>query len=290
MRESMVRHLFNESGDRLRMREGLGRAAACRWRIALAMACYMIWMVAGCSGPALVLGDGAGALRVPAWMGPLACMAVASVIIAVWFKRTRRVPSSPSWMVALASLMTLASLLHLVWALDTSLPFAVRDALYALSSAAMGAGCALFRVEIDRVFGWIGTQQTLYQGMLSTTAASCGFIAFALLGGVTGLAEAPLFVASLVLPCTAVLLLQRVVKGFPRLRYFGHGREVELPFPTKFVVTSCVQGLAAGALFMGLFLLGGADSSAAGSLASVASPVASVADAGTSALQGGIAP
>lgn len=259
MRESTVRHLFNEAGDRQRMREGLRQAAACRWRIALVMACYMIWMVAGCSGPSLALGSGSVGIVVPAWMGPLACMALASVVIAVWFKKTRKVPTSPSWMVALVSLMTLASVLHLVWALDLSLPSAVRDSLYLLSSVVMGVGCALFRVEIDRVFGWIGTQQTLYQGILSTTVASCGFIVLAVVGGVTGLANAPLFIVSLVLPSVGALLLQRVVKGFPKARYFGHGREVELPFPTKFVVTSCVQGVAAGVLFMGTFLLFGSD-------------------------------
>ncbi len=47
-----------------------------------------------------------------------------------------------------------------------------RLALYALASAATGAGGALFRVEVDRVLGWVGTQETLYQVMLGTVAAA----------------------------------------------------------------------------------------------------------------------
>ena len=158
MKGSHVRHLFNEPGDRERVRAELGHAAAGNARIALAMASYMVWLIACCTGPAVALGawgPGGGEMLLPAWLGPLACMAAASAVIAVWFKRTRKVPSAPSWTVALASLMTLAAALHLVWALDTGLPTAARGALYLLASLVMGVGCALFRVEVDRVFGWI---------------------------------------------------------------------------------------------------------------------------------------
>lgn len=263
MKESHVRHLFNEPGDRQRVRAGLGHAAAGHARIALAMACYMVWLIACCTGPAVELGaaasgPGGSAVLVPAWMGPLVCMTLASTVIAVWFKKTRKVPSAPSWTVALASLMTLASALHLVWALDTGLPPAARGALYALSSLVIGVGCALFRVEVDRVFGWIGTQQTLYQGMMATVAAAVALVALALAGQATGAGDAPLLTTSLVLPFASAALLRAVVGGFPKARYFGHGREVPLPFPAKFVATSCVQGVAAGVLFAGVFALGGA--------------------------------
>ncbi len=213
------------------------------------------------------------AAAVPAWTGPLLAMAVASTVIAVWFKRTRRVPDGPSWLVALASIMTLAAALHLVWAFDRSLPSAADAALYALMSVLAGIGAALFRVEIDRVFGWIGTQQTLYQGMLGTLAALVLTTAgFAGGGDATG---APLALSgiALVLPFAAMLLLRRVVGSFPRVRYFQHGRDVPLPFPTKFVATSAVQGVAAGVLYMSLFLFGvpasGSSNTAAGQLIAV---------------------
>lgn len=271
MKESHVRNLFNEPGERRRVRSGLGTAVTGRMRIALSMACYLVWMIACCSGPAVVLGMGAeGGLRaaaelaVPAWMGPLACMAVASLVIAVWFKRTRKVPSAPSWLVGLASLMTLGAALHLIWALDAGLPPLAERTLYAVGSVVTGASCALFRVEIDRVFGWIGTQQTLYQGMLSTLVSATALAVLAAAGSATGAGAAPLLTCALVLPFASVLLLRGVVAGFPKARYYGHGRDVPLPFPTKFVATSCVQGAAAGALFMGIFLLGDAGAGVGG--------------------------
>lgn len=260
MKGSHVRHLFNEPGDRERVRAELGHAAAGNARIALVMASYMVWLIACCTGPAVVLGargSGGGEMLLPAWLGPLACMAAASAVIAVWFKRTRKVPSATSWTVALASLMTLAAALHLVWALDTGLPTAARGALYLLASLVMGVGCALFRVEVDRVFGWIGTQQTLCQGMLATVATAAVLAMLAVAGRVSGSGDLPLLAAPLVLPFAGAALLRSVVGGFPRARYYGHGRDVPLPFPAKFAATSCVQGLAAGVLFAGMFALGG---------------------------------
>ncbi|MFR8301028.1 MAG: hypothetical protein ACLVC4_15335, partial [Gordonibacter urolithinfaciens] len=214
MKGSHVRHLFNEPGDRERVRAELGHAAAGNARIALAMASYMVWLIACCTGPAVVLGaqgSGGGEMLLPAWLGPLACMAAASAVIAVWFKRTRKVPSATSWTVALASLMTLAAALHLVWALDTGLPTAARGALYLLASLVMGVGCALFRVEVDRVFGWIGTQQTLYQGMLATVATAAVLAMLAVAGRVSGSGDLPLLAAPLVLPFAGAALLRSVV-------------------------------------------------------------------------------
>lgn len=218
------------------------------------------------------LGGGA-MVAMPAWAGSLLGMAMASAVIAIWFKRTRSVPDSPSWLVAIASIMTLAAALHLVWALDRSLPGAADAALYAVMSALTGVGAALFRVEIDRVFGWIGTQQTLYQGMLGTLAALVLMTAcFSCLAEAT---QAPLVLygVALALPFAAFLLLRRVVHGFPRVRYFQHGRDVPLPFPAKFVATSAVQGIAAGVFYASLFLFdvpaSGSSHMAIGQLAAV---------------------
>lgn len=294
MKENHVRHLFNEPGDRRRVRAGFARAATGRPRIALALACYSAWIVACCSGPAVELGgvgaagavSGAAGWLLPAWTGPLACMAVASIAIAVWFRRTRKVPSAPSWLLGLASLMTLASALHLVWALDVGLPAGARLALYALASAATGAGGALFRVEVDRVLGWVGTQETLYQVMLGTVAAAALLSACSALGDALGARGVPLLVAALVLPFASAALVRAIVRGFPKARYYGHGRDVPLPFPAKFVATSCVQGLAAGALFMGMFVHG---VQAAGGLAGSASAGGAAAAAGALWLPDGAA-
>lgn len=260
MPNDQVRTLFNAPNERRSVVAGIVQSGAGRGRIALTMACYTVWMVACCSGPAVAVpqwpGFGAVGAVLPAWMGPLAVMAATSLVIALWFKRTRKVPDGASWTIALASVMTLGAALHLMWALDRSLPASADMALYLDMSVLVGTGAALFRVEIDRVFGWIGTQQTLYQGMIGTAVAIAVFVLCYSASG-SGQEPVALFVLALALPFASQGLLNHVVRGFPRSRYFAHGRDVALPFPAKFVATSGVQGIAAGMLYMGLFLYGG---------------------------------
>lgn len=257
MSNEHVRNLFNAPSERRGVVSGVCQSAAGRGRIALVSACYTTWMTACCMGPAATMPFGGdGLATAPAWSGPLLAAAVASTAVAVWFKRTRKVPDSSSWLVALASVMTLAASVHLVWALDRSLPSAADAVLYVLMSVLTGVGVALFRVEIDRVFGWIGTQQTLYQGMLGTlTALLLTTVGFA------GMQEGSfgpivLYGMALALPFAMVFLLRGVVRNFPRVRYYRHGRDVPLHFPAKFVATSAVQGVAAGVLYMSLFVFG----------------------------------
>lgn len=280
MANDQVRNLFNTKQERRETAEDMVTLGMRRMRIALVTACYSVWIIACCTGPACDVVGWAGALGLdgafgmdatgvqgllmPAWLGPLLAMAVASMVIAVWFRRTRRVPDSPAWLVVLASVMTLAAALHLMWALDRGLPPLADVALYGSASVLMGAGAALFRVEIDRVFGWIGTQQTLCQGMIGTVAAVVALTLCSIVGQSVAGEPIVLYGISLALPFLMMLLLRRVVRDFPRARYFAHGKDVDLPFPTKFVVTSAVQGLAAGVLYMSLFIyVGSATTSSA---------------------------
>ncbi|RDB56470.1 hypothetical protein C1879_08895 [Paraeggerthella hongkongensis] len=251
-----VRNLFNASNERHEVVVGVLHSVARRGRIAVVVACYTVWIIACCTGPSLDVGGG-----LPSWLGPLFIMAVASAIIAAWFKRTRKVPDSSSWMIMLAFTMTLAAVVHLVWALDRALPFTADVSLYVSSSVLTGVGAALFRVEIDRVFGWVGTQQTLYQGMVGTVLAAAVLVtcfSIASEGREPEVGPVVLYGMALALPFVMMLLLKRIVCGFPRIRYRDHGRDVALPFPAKFVATSAVQGVAAGVLYMSLFVLAAA--------------------------------
>lgn len=262
MADDHVRNLFNVPNERRGVVSGVVQSAAGRGRIALVAACYTVWLTACCLGPSVRVPwfSGNSEVLVPAWMGILLMMSLASMGIAVWFKRTRKVLGNSAWLVALASVMTLAAAIHFVWALDRTLPPVADTVLYVVASVLTGVGAALFRVEIDRVYGWIGTQQTLYQGLLSAVVAVGVLVAcFSLSGGRTG---DPVFLYGfvLILPFAMVALMRRVVRGFPRVRYFNHGVDVALPFPAKFVATSAVQGFAAGVLYMSLFVFEGASS------------------------------
>lgn len=260
MKSHRVRSLFNTAEERSAVAAGVGKAAAGRGSIALASACYTLWMTACCAGPAAWvavpgLGGAMGFAAVPAWVGPLFAMAVASAGIALWFRRTRRVLAGRSWAVILASVMTLAVALHLVWAASPGLAPASSALLYGCASVFAGVGASFFRVELDRAFGWIGTQQTLYQGMLGTV---CSVVVLMLLMGASVASGRGLMLlcgAALPTPFLMAFLLGRAVRAFPQQRYYGHGLEVPLPFPTKFVTTSAVQGMAAGMMFAALFLL-----------------------------------
>ena len=62
-------------------------------------------------------------------------------------------------------------------------------------------------------------------------------------------------ILALALPAVTGWLLYSVVRVLPRRRFFEHGLDAPLPFPTKFVATSAVQGVAAGALYGAMFLV-----------------------------------
>lgn len=176
-----VKSLFNMPVERHALMRSLRHAVPGRGAVALVSGLYAVWLSACCAGPAVLLGapDASGALfRLPPWMGPILAMAVASAVIAIRFKRCRREREDSSWLGFLAGLMTVALAVHLAWAMGSGPTPAVSWLLYGTASVLSGAGAALFRVEIDRVFGWIGTQQTLLQGMLGTlvtvlTLAAC---------------------------------------------------------------------------------------------------------------------
>ena len=97
----------------------------------------------------------------------------ASAVIAIWFKRTRSVPDSPSWLVAIASIMTLAAALHLVWALDRSLPRCRRCRFVCGDERAdRRRGCSVPRGDRSRVRMDRHAADAV-SGMLGTLAASC---------------------------------------------------------------------------------------------------------------------
>ena len=155
------------------------------------------------------------------------------------------------------ALMTAAAILHLAWMELVGLPVGLQGALYVGASVLTGAGAALFRVEIDRVFGWLGTQQTLYQGVLAVGVQGV-MLVVCLASGTAGESRGAcetLGILALALPAVTGWLLYSVVRVLPRRRFFEHGLDAPLPFPTKFVATSAVQGVAAGALYGAMFLV-----------------------------------
>lgn len=223
-----------------------------RFMIGFSFCFYWIWTVLCCSGPDVDVGAlGIAGLSVaPAWLLPLVCMALASTVIAVHFKMTRMVIDNSAWLAVLAGIMVAAALLHIVWTAETDGSRFASRVLYLLSSFLVGVSTALFRVEIDRVFGWVGTQQTLYQGIIGTLLGATLLLLLSF--------ASEWFVYALQLaaaPC-AVLFLWRVTRGLPKRRLYHAGCDAALHFPLKFVATSFVQGAALGAMYFATFATG----------------------------------
>ena len=251
-----ITKLFNDGAERKGAARGLLKAIVGRGRIGVAMGCYSLWMIACCMGRPVEVAGFSG-LLVPGWILPLVCNALASTVIALRFRQTRAVRSGRAWTVTLMALMTAAAILHLAWMELVGLPVGLQGALYVGASVLTGAGAALFRVEIDRVFGWLGTQQTLYQGVLAVGVQGV-MLVVCLASGTAGESRGAcetLGILALALPAVTGWLLYSVVRVLPRRRFFEHGLDAPLPFPTKFVATSAVQGVAAGALYGAMFLV-----------------------------------
>ncbi|WP_180326605.1 response regulator transcription factor [Raoultibacter phocaeensis] len=166
---------------------------------------------------------------------------------------------NPVWLVVLTAVMVMAALLHIAWVIEADGTNFVSCTLYLLSSFLVGVSTALFRVEIDRVFGWVGTQQTLYQGIIGTLlgATLLLLLSFA--------SEWFVYAMQLVAAPCAVLFLWRVIGGLPKRRLYHAGCDVKLHFPLKFVATSFVQGAALGAMYFASFAAGSDAISALGS-------------------------
>lgn len=258
MSASNVTDLFNPPHDREGAIADIGSVAGGRTATVLSVACYMFWITLCVTGPALSVGGDANVvLQLPCWIIPLGCMGVANGCIAVFFKRTRRVADGKYWPYAVALFMAAAALFHCFWVLGTREGTVLAEFCYVLSSLCFGVGGALFRVQLDRIFGWIGMRQTIAVGLLGTLVLVVALSPFTVSGFVSGrFSHAALYVVSVAVPFLLAWLVKKAIQVFPHGRYFNHGREVPLPFPTKFVCTSAVQGIAAGLLYSLLFFYG----------------------------------
>lgn len=240
--------LFNETSDRKRIIVGFTQSLKKRFSIGMAYALYCLWMLLCLSGPAIEIPHSPSFLpSIPAWVLPLFFMAVSSLFLAIHFKLTRRVFSNPKRFIILAVTMVAAALLHGVWLLSPHETSVSNTVLYMLASMIAGITTAFFRIEIDRVFGWLGTQQTLSQVMSGTLVTGVLFLAITHLPPWTPMALAPLAAIA----CSALLAF--TTRNYPQVKFYSHGVDVELHFPMKFVITSFVQGCFVGVFFFWLF-------------------------------------
>jgi DNA-binding CsgD family transcriptional regulator len=211
---------------------------------------YLVWTLLCCVGPELAVPEGSPLAQVgsvPSWLGPLFCIVVTSGVVAAYYRRTRRIPESSQRLVVLAGALVATTFFHVLWSLDTR---AENWLPYVLASLFFGGAGTFLRIEMNRLLGWVGTQQTIYLGIIGMFLST---LVFALLARLPGPC---LYAATFLSGVLAIVFLWLSIRDISRSRYYRRNTEIKLHFPLKFVCTSVVQGCAVGIMYLGVSLAG----------------------------------
>lgn len=182
-------------------------------------------------------------LVIPAALIGIACLAVALV-----FRRTRN-PLEGAGIRSLAcASMCVGSLFQLVLALESGRGDVglTHWLVYGFGWAFIACGTALFRVEMDRMLGWLGATRALHVVIAGSVVLAPVLACWLMLPSVVSRG------LSCLLPLAASLLLNKEVRSLPRRSYFSVNESIALPIPVQFVVTSLVQGVVSGVFYGGL--------------------------------------
>lgn len=137
---------------------------------------------------------------------------------------------------------------------------------YGVGCSCLAAGVALFRVDVDRMLGWLGSRKALLVVCAGILLAA-PFAALAL-----GARPAWALPASAALPPLACAALRLETRGFPQRRYYRADKDISLPTPTQFIATSFFQGMASGVSCGAVFAGAGGGLALAGPLCAAAWP------------------
>jgi DNA-binding CsgD family transcriptional regulator len=184
------------------------------------------------------------------WLGPLLVMTLTSTFIALWFKKTRVVFKSTGYQLSIVALMTSGGMLHVLWMLGLfSGNLAGSVSILVIQSILVGISTSLFRIEIDRVFGFVGANQTLFITFAGLLVATVVVVAL------MTLPRAVWFLAPVVFPPLFFVCFRKSLRGISSPKYYAHGLENKLFIPVKFLSTSFFQGVAFGVMSGSMLLL-----------------------------------
>ena len=189
------------------------------------------------------------------WFAPLLVMTITSTFIALWFRRTRIVFQSKGYQISIIILMVSGGALHTLWNLGLfSDTLAGSVSIFILQSILVGISASLFRIEIDRIFGYVGTNQTLFIAFAGMLIATAIVVVLTLLPQIAWLSVQLLF------PVILFLFFKLSIKDISHSKYYAHGLENKLFIPVKFLSTSFFQGIAFGVMSGSMLLLSSLDS------------------------------
>lgn len=248
--------LINEQSERARVLSRLTSSIAQRPMLLVALTLYWTWVNMAFQSPlffpAVALPDGA---LFPSWIGPVVASAVMYFILGMWFKRITVVVKQRWYVGAIAALMAAGALLCFIWinAYDATFASPVPFALYGIGSAAIGCGTACLLIEWGRVFGYLGPQEVLFQGIV---AMLCSALLICVLSFFPTVVSQLVFV---LIPAPLAFCFYRAMRELPRKTLFEHGLDAELYIPYKFLITALLHGLALGVL-LGSIIVRSSDS------------------------------
>ena len=244
---------INAQSEQRRVLNSIKKSVTAHPWLCLALMLFWTWLNLAIQGPfffpPVMLDSGFMFLT---WSAPIAASALAYFILSVGLKRTSRVFREKWYIGSVAGLMAIGALLCFLWiqvfgaALDT-IPGIV---LYISGSIAIGFGTALLMIEWGRIFGYLGPQEVLYQGIV---AMLCSAVL------VGALSFAPIIVGQLIfvlVPIPLAICLYRALCDLPRKNLYQHGLDATLKVPNKFLITAFLHGLSLGVLFGSLLVIG----------------------------------
>jgi DNA-binding CsgD family transcriptional regulator len=198
-------------------------------------------------------------LAIPSRLGPVFVSILAYLALSFWFKRSNAVIRKNWYLILLVVLMSIGSLLSVLWGevasyalldnaaasgpsqIDGAVP-AFSFVLYLMASLLIGVPSACLCIETQRVFGHLGSQYVLFIGCFGMLVSS--MVIFVL-------SFSPTFIQQVVLvlsPFPIAYGLRRTVSRNNFKGFFSHGLNAQLYTPYKFLITAVLHGLTMGTI------------------------------------------
>lgn len=232
--------IFNRAEER----QGLGlmffETIKERPLLSVSFGLYWMWTVLLLYSPYL-LRDGFGIVPLPSGVLIILVSVVTYFVAAFRFRIWHVFDGHAAFPYLLAVVLTLGALGFVSSGLDV-LSADFRIFLGVSGSILVGIATAFVCLDTGRVFGWLGPLKVLFHGSVSLLGGSLAAL-------VLSLAPWELACAVLVVvPIPMVFCLFKSLKDLPRAHVMLYGNDVEPHLPTRFLVTSAIQGMALGVM------------------------------------------
>jgi DNA-binding CsgD family transcriptional regulator len=205
--------------------------------LSVAFVCYWLWVNMAYQMPLAFpntqLVDG---MDIPARLFPISVSVVTYLGLSVWYKLSASVIRQAWYPILLVSIMSIGSLLTVFW-----VAFGSASMLLLLSSSVLvGVSSACLCIEMQRVFGQLGSQYVLLIGCFAVLLSSL-LINFLL--------HCPLLLQQIVWtlsPLPIAFGVQQTVKKIAAKGYYTHGLGTKLYIPYRFLITALLHGMTIG--------------------------------------------